>query len=142
MVAYGFADRFAEPILAGKKAGTVRADRRPPNRHAREDDTVQLYTGWRTPQAKRFATARCWDARPIRLGFRMRSVWIWDGKRWDLLASNGASRFTLDAFAVADGFEGWAGLEEFFRRQYHMPEMEFRGVWIRWDPDTLVASPR
>ena len=72
----------------------------------------------------------------------MRSVWIWDGKRWDLLASNGASRFTLDAFAVADGFEGWAGLEEFFRRQYHMPEMEFRGVWIRWDPDTLVASPR
>ena len=47
MVAYSFKRRFREPILAGSKQQTIRADRK---RHARRGEALQLYTGMRTTQ--------------------------------------------------------------------------------------------
>lgn len=145
MVAYGFQAEFIPMILDRRKTGTIRQERKGGgNRHARQGDTMQIYSGWRTAQARREATAECLDARPIRMSFRYGVVRVFEGKSWFVAASQGAvmSAVSLEAFAWADGFEDWASMEGFFRSKYHMPEWEFQGVWIRWDPDTLVASPR
>lgn len=145
MVAYGFQAEFIPLILERRKTGTIRQERKGGgNRHARHGDTMQIYSGWRTAQARREATAECLDARPIRLNFRYGFVKVFNGRSWIFAASLGAalSPVGLEGFAWADGFEDWDALEKFFRAKYHMPEWEFSGVWIRWDPDTLVASPR
>jgi len=56
MVAYSFKAQFREPILAGTKRQTIRADRK---RHARLGEALQLYTGMRTRQCKLIGRATC-----------------------------------------------------------------------------------
>lgn len=67
MVAYSFKRRFAEPILAGAKRQTIRADRR---RHARPGEELQLYTGMRTKSCRLIARRTCVDIQRVILVFR------------------------------------------------------------------------
>ncbi len=122
MVAYSFKARFAEPILAGTKLQTIRADRK---RHARPGEELQLYTGMRTKQCKLIRVARCVEVKPVMLAF--------------VSASGAAIRvgdhFQADqeAFARADGFTDVADMRAFWAKE-HPGVDTFEGVLIRWAP--------
>jgi len=124
MVAYSFNKQFVEPILSGRKSGTIRAHGK--RRHAMPGETLQLYTGMRTTSCRLIAESQCQAADPIRITFSKSG-------HHDKVTVNGVVRagFALDAFAMGDGFVGWIGLREFWREN-HPGVDRFEGVWIRW----------
>lgn len=124
MVAYSFHPQFISPILSGIKAGTVRATGK--RRHAQSGETLQLYTGMRTRQCRLIAEAQCQAAVPIRLTFSV------DG-RHDVVKAGRAlfHGYSLDVFAVGDGFTSWPALRAFWR-EHHPGIDRFEGIWIRW----------
>ena len=126
MVAYSFQRRFVEPILAGTKRQTIRADRR---RHARPGEALQLYVGMRTRQCRKIIPDPvCTFIMPISLTFGC-SV----GVEGAISPGFGLPASDLDAFAVRDGFESWPDLKAFWAE--HHPGVErFEGVLIRWEP--------
>ncbi|RVU15202.1 hypothetical protein [Methylobacterium oryzihabitans] len=135
MVAYSFKARFAEPILLGAKAGTIRADRK---RHARPGEQLQLYTGMRTRHCRLLVRTACTAVVPVRLSFHRQfgpGVFVVDGER--LTASE------MDAFAVADGFADVLDMSAFWLAE-HPPAagdaLDFSGVQIRWQPVSDVAA--
>jgi hypothetical protein len=131
MVAYSFQKRFVEPILAGTKCQTIRADRR---RHARPDEELQLYTGMRTRQCKLICRAVCEEVLPIVLCFG-------DGSdEWVSFRSlTFRTSIALDHFALRDGFADWSDLKAFWREQ-HPGVDRFEGVLISWSPLSIVAD--
>lgn len=64
MVAYSFPKCFIDPILSGRKAQTIRGDRR---RHARPGEELQLYSGMRTRSCRLIGRATCRDIRPFKI---------------------------------------------------------------------------
>lgn len=123
MVAYSFRKQFAEPILAGTKGGTIRADRK---RHARPGEELQLYTGMRTKQCRLITRQTCLDAHPVAFNFPVDAVLLTIHrhplKRFDL----------LDVFARFDGFPDWAALKAFWSEEHGADLKPFAGVHIRW----------
>jgi hypothetical protein len=125
MVAYSFQPRFVEPMCAGTKRQTIRAERR---RHAQWNEKLQLYTGMRTKQCKLIGTARCRGVVPITL--RMAPApevgEVQFGDRIICLMQD------LDAFARLDGFADWWDMRRFWRDK-HGGTVQWSGVLIRWD---------
>lgn len=129
MVAYSFNSRFAEPIIAGTKRQTIRAQRK---RHARPGEALQLYTGMRTKHCRKLLNTDpiCSSVTPVHLIF---SQW------------SGAVQFTIDGtrlmptamhiFAVEDGFGSLDDMISFWFEQHGRgaPEILFDGVLIRWN---------
>lgn len=122
MVAYSFQKQFAEPILAGTKGGTIRADRK---RHARPGEDLQLYTGMRTKHCRLIARRRCLAVEPIELRLRPDAIFF----PFSVIVS--ARR--LDAFARFDGFADWDALRAFWRETHEALDV-FAGQNIRWLP--------
>jgi len=122
VVAYSFKPRFAEPILAGTKGGTIRADRR---RHARPGEEMQLYVGMRTKQCQLITRTTCIAIEPIELDFEFHFI------RWPQ-ARVIVSTTDLDALAVFDGFQSFEAMEDFWLTTHHAPQ--FQGWHIRWLP--------
>lgn len=121
MVAYSFKAQFREPILAGTKRQTIRADRK---RHARLGEALQLYTGMRTRQCKLIGRATCNALVPVTLG--LSAGWI------DTPAGQMRDPPSLDLFAITDGFADWAYMIAFWRRKH--PDMAvFSSILIRWE---------
>lgn len=125
MPAYSFRARFAEPILAGTKGGTIRAPRKPANRgihtvarqaktggHAYPGEELSLYTGMRTKHCQLIARKACIAVERIRLDFGH-----------DRLILNGVlqscSITSLQAFGIFDGFTGWDDMREFWQEIQH-----------------------
>jgi hypothetical protein len=137
VTAYNFKARFAEPILAGTKGGTIRMTRKVPQRiaqfsymghqrpggHARPGEILQLYTGMRTKQCRRIGERRCASVEPIILKFIQGTVAF--PARDEL--------FDLEVFARFDGFESWPEMAAFFRGKDGLID-EFDGWHIRWLP--------
>ncbi|MGX9145869.1 hypothetical protein [Mesorhizobium sp. 128a] len=121
MVAYSFRPRFVEPIAAGTKRQTIRADRK---RHAREGEELQLYTGMRTKQCKLIGRATCIGVDLVMLNFADHGVVRINGI---VLFSNAA----MQKFARSDGFTSWADMRGFWRDNHPGVEV-FDGVLIRW----------
>lgn len=128
MVAYSFQHQFCEPIDAGTKGGTIRANMR--KRHAREGDSLQLYFGMRTRACRLVKRTVCLGSWPIWLCF--------DGVGQGVVVTpapdvqhciNGSDE--LQAFARFDGFEDWRHLIAFWA-ETHGPGKEFQGRHIRW----------
>jgi hypothetical protein len=132
MVAYSFQSRFAEPILAGTKGGTIRAPRRAANRgmhsvarqaetggHARVGEELQLYI---TRQCKLIARKICVAVEPIVISFATRSICLLDHAR-------SIDFDDLERFARFDGFDSFDEMAEFWK-----PELAFNGWHIRWSP--------
>ena len=123
MVAYSFQKQFIEPILAGTKAQTIRADRK---RHARPGEALQLYTAMRTKQCRLIGRAVCGIVAPIKID--LRDHWI------DFPATG--VRYTktldLDFFARLDGFAHWTAMLAFWRQE-HGTAIVFSGVLIKWE---------
>lgn len=127
MVAYSFKRQFAEPILAGTKGGTIRADRK---RHARPGEHLQLYTGMRTKQCRLICRHQCAAVTDIVLNFRNNLVFFSYGPDQGRYLTSGAH---LNAFALFDGFVDFEELRAFWRQE-HGEAIEFQGVHIRWLP--------
>lgn len=122
MVAYSFQPRFVEPILAGTKRQTIRADRR---RHARAGEPLQLYTGMRTKQCRLIGRTVCERAAAIAIDLRARTVAV-DGVL--VVVTTGDDP---DGFARSDGFADWPDFATFFRLAHPGADV-FEGVVIRW----------
>lgn len=120
MTAYSFKAQFADPILAGSKGGTIRADRR---RHARPGEELQLYTGMRTKHCRLIARKTCIAIEPITLVFDP-SWWVRLGTLENHRDLHGKE---LDRFAQFDGFVSWTQMMRFWA-----PARNFTGWHIRW----------
>jgi hypothetical protein len=120
VVVYNFKRQFIEPIRAGTKQQTIRADRK---RHTREGETLQLYTGMRTKQCRLIGLARCRYIVPITLDSGPPCV------------SYGSMQFSrpgrLRFFARCDGFESWDEMRQFWRDN-HPGITVFTGMLIYW----------
>ncbi len=127
MTAYGFKEQFVEPLRAGTKIGTIRANGK--RRHARPGDDVQLYCGMRRPG--------CFKIRPDVICQRVNEIEIHPaplGYAW--VRSNGVLIHTsseLDEFAVADGFFAFEQMVEFWDREHGRIDV-FHGSHIIWGP--------
>ena len=132
MVAYSFRPQFVDPILAGLKRQTIRAERK---RHAREGERLQLYTGMRTRRCRLIGTTTCIGATNLRLFLAERRAESLDtGNAWTTAEET-------DAFAAADGFQDWAELKRFWAAE-HPGLATFSGVMICWlalDPTRAAA---
>lgn len=120
MVAYSFKRRFVEPIRAGSKAQTIRAERK---RHARPGETLQLYTGMRTRSCMLIGTATCSLVSPIRFDFISEAVRIGDGPAI-------IDRASRNKFARLDGFADWDDLCAFWAAEHGLSL--WSGMLIRW----------
>lgn len=123
MTAYSFKKQFAEPILAGTKAQTIRAERKGRSRHARPGEALQLYTGMRTKYCRLIGRATC--AAQFRITLRFDVNRIVSDQQILNLPSN------LDRFAANDGFADWAAMKAFWAKE-HPDTALFEGVLIRW----------
>lgn len=124
MVAYSFNKQFIEPILSGRKSGTIRAHGK--RRHAMSGETLQLYTGMRTRSCQLIAESQCQDVKEVRLIFRPTAAHdrLWIGRET-------VSPAEREAFAIGDGFASWRELRAFWSEN-HPGVDDFSGVWIRW----------
>lgn len=129
MVAYSFQKRFRDPILAGTKRHTIRADRK---RHALPGEELQLYTGMRTKYCRLIARVTCAEIGRIRIDL----TGIIMGT---LIAAPLTMKVELDAFAVLDGFEDWRDMVAFWKAQ-HPGITDFRGNQIRWHPIRITPA--
>lgn len=122
MVAYSFKGRFAEPILAGTKRQTIRADRK---RHARPGEELQLYTGMRTRSCRLIGRAPCTFVGSIRIDVEHgRIESLGTGTAWTTLEE-------IDLFAQRDGFADWRDMARFWAAEH--PDLPvFSGVLIQW----------
>jgi len=131
MPAYNFQESFVVPIVELKKTHTIR--RRRTRRLTAPGDSLMLYTGMRTKQARMFAASVCVKVEPV-------VIWPWAGKllmadergAWHALNEN-----ELKGLAVADGFSDVAKFFEFFKRYAKECLDDFEIV--HWDPKALVA---
>lgn len=125
MVAYSYKRRFVQPILDGTKVHTIRGDRK---RHARPGEVMQNYWGMRTKGCFLICAPICDRVSEIYIdlaGGLVRYV-------YDRMVTHQRAP-ALDAFARRDGFECWADLKEFWRKENDATSW-FKGVIIFWKP--------
>lgn len=123
MVAYSFKSQFIEPILAGRKIGTIRAIGL--RRHARADDVLQLYTGMRTKACRLILITRCAMSSSILMRWKKTPEIFIDGLKLE-------PRF-FDTFAQGDGLSDFEAMAKFWR-DTHPNVSVFPGEWIKWTP--------
>lgn len=121
MVAYSFKREFVDPILAGTKVQTIRADRK---RHARPGEALQLYTAMRTKHCYKIGDAKCSSIQPIRIEVENAMICGASGNCLTTIAE-------LDDFARRDGFTDWIRMRLFWQ-QNHPGTPIFTGVLIHW----------
>lgn len=123
----GFRARFGPLILDGSKRQTIRAPRKDLRPHAREGQTLYLYTGLRTKNARKLGEACCLGVDDVRLNLQRDSATV--------ISVRGVMPIVgpadLDAFAQRDGLADWADMKAIFA-ELHGDMPEFNGVMIRW----------
>ncbi len=110
--------RFVPLILSGAKLNTIRPT---PQREIRPGDILDIRQweakAYRSKQI-RIVEVEVADVSRIEIG----DSWV---RRWNGLVDD------LDAFARADGFDGWNDMAAWFDAVHGLP---FDGVIIRWKP--------
>ena len=124
MTAYSFQRQFVDPILAGTKVQTIRADRRGRNPHVRPGGALQLYTAMRTKHCAKIGDARCSSIQPIRIEVENAMICGASGNCLTTIDE-------LDDFARRDGFHDWIRMRLFWQ-QHHPTTPVFTGVLIHW----------
>ena len=125
MVAYNFKSAFHGAIIAGftvRHAGG--------KRHARPGESVQIYTGLRTKDARKLIPD------PVCVGLDVITIQV------DRLAKHFVGQIEINgmplsadqahAFALADGFSGLEQFGRFWLATHGAGR--FEGVVIRWEP--------
>lgn len=108
---------FKDKILSGAKRQTIRAIRKNP---IKEGELLYLWWKQRSPEREKLGEAKCIRATSIQIyrnGFVIPFI-------------SGQLPEILDNFAIADGFDNWQQLIEFFENTHGLP---FEGVLIEWD---------
>jgi len=124
MVAYSFKKQHVPKIRDYTKLQTIRGHRK---RHARPGESLQLYTGQRTPECEKLIPDPiCKSVQRITIYGNSTMV---DG--WILWLDS------LEKLAIADGFESAVDFFEFFKKTHGLP---FEGVLIKWDPPAIAFT--
>ena len=121
MVAYNFKKQFAPLIRSGAKQQTIRAPRK--TRHAIAGEPIQIYTGMRTKSCSKLIAPdpTCRAVLPISI----------DGIEV-LIDGVPLMNKELEQLAIADGFNSFEKLAEFFEDR--MPFQGFLIAWGDWLP--------
>jgi len=104
-------------IISGAKRQSIRADRKKP---IKVGDKLYLYWKQRSPECEKLGETVCTKV--------SKSLINQDGVNVDdkiIINQTG-----LDQFAIADGFDNWQQLIEFFDKTHGLP---FTGNLIEWD---------
>lgn len=121
MVAYSFKRRFVEPMLWGRKDGTIRALRS--HGHAEPGQKIANYVGMRTKSCELILRSVCIMTLPIVLKWKpIVEVIVNDEK---------LPTKDFDFFAQRDGFADFSDMERFWF-ETHGDLIGFRGEMIRW----------
>jgi len=116
MALLNFQKQFAPDVESGKKKQTIRSPRKHP---IKEGETLYLYTGLRTKQARKLGEVECntvYDIKIAAWGFQM------DPYTLTVLED-------LDNIARADGFKDWEEMVTWFEKTHGLP---FIGTLITW----------
>ena len=116
---------FREKILDGSKRQTIRAVRKNP---IKEGETLYMWWKQRSPEREKLGEAKC--VRVTRI-FIHRDSFV-------MPHILGQLPEILDSFAIADGFDNWQQLIEFFENAHGLP---FEGVLIEWDSIVRDVDP-
>lgn len=118
MPALNFKRRFGEAVRSGQKRQTIRAPRKD-NRDPQAGETLYLYEGLRTRGVRVLGVTTCETARSIQIN-ATGGCWI-EGKE--------LNETQRDIVAIADGFEQWSELVEFFKQTHGLPFDGFVYTW-------------
>lgn len=132
MPAYSYKRRFVDPMLAGIKDGTIRAERRGRARHARAGDMIANYVGMRTKSCELILRSVCTASLAVTLVWRPRIEIIVESENW-------ADPQLHDCFAHRDGFRDMDDMAGFWR-EVHAGIDRFEGRLIRWQRPPLRAE--
>lgn len=153
MVAYSFRKPFAPKIEDGSKHHTLRGPRR---RHAREGETLQLYTGMRTKACRLVATKTCTQVCGVRLDFGWREAPVVVFAIAEL-ASLGLGRpadgpggapcrvgpmapvVDVQAFARADGFPSFGAMARWWWTMHRT--RRWNGFLVNWGEPYSLSLP-
>lgn len=127
MVAYNFSREFAASVSSGVKRSTIRPERRPPQRHARPGERLQLYCDQRQPACRKLRDPDplCVDVKPIEIRRVGHLVWV-------ELNDNFVMGHRLDDLILREGFRSHRDFYGWFHARYGLP---FRGVYVTWNPN-------
>lgn len=125
MPALSFKSSFAEKILSEAKTTTIRVARKVP---IEKGDTLYLFSGMRTKNCKRIATAVCMMVEPVTIDLLLWEIYLGVGQ---LVLPHQLTKFAQD-----DGFENAPSLFQWFTDQYGRTTV-FRGDRIHF---ALVAT--
>ena len=119
MPALNFQKQFAAAVESGEKRQTIRKQRKRPFRGG---DTLFLYTGQRSRKCRNLLNVRCKSVEPFAIE-RTREGFVFTVGNRELDA------VAADEMALADGFDDFFGMIDWFERTHGLP---FEGVLIRW----------
>jgi len=125
---YNFKQMFEAPILAGEKTHTIRAIRKYPSKPG---DTLHLYTGLRTKNAKLLMRVECVKVEEISIGngFGSGSVFI---------DENELSGDEREQLARRDGFSSFHEMLKFWQTPKN--RLPFFGHIIHWRYDANARN--
>ena len=106
-----------QKILNGEKLQTIRGNRKRP---IKVGETLYLWWKQRSPQREKLGEAKCIKVSDVLINADGVNV---DGKVI-------INEIGLDNFAIADGFNNWEELVDFFQNAHGLP---FTGTLIKWN---------
>ena len=127
---YNFKARFVPMVESGEKTHTIREKRKYPSKAG---ETLHLYTGLRTKQARRIFSATCLKTEPIEIRRRVNmradveQVVLYDV----IIGDQKLAGDEIEAFARRDGFTDFADMMAFWRKEKR--RFPWRGDVIHWD---------
>jgi hypothetical protein len=116
---------FKEKILSGAKRQTIRAVRKNP---IKVGDKLYMWWKSRSPEREKLGESTCKSIKDVSINVHWISV---NGE----VISNSQE---LDKFAIADGFENFGYMIDFFSQTHGLP---FEGVLIQWDDLEVKPTP-
>jgi len=128
MVAYSFKKQHVPKIRDYTKLQTIRGHRK---RHARPGESLQLYTGQRTPECEKLIPdPTCKSVHQIKIAESRHDFQI-------SVDDEPLGCFEVQNLAIADGFESAVDFFEFFKKTHDFP---FEGVLIKWHPPAIAST--
>lgn len=130
MVALNFKAQFADDVEDGRKKRSIRALRKD-GRDPKKGDKLQFYTGMRQKDCRKLGEATCTRVRPVEIdgtGITLDGFLLYGGHAPAYEGGVQPDRYDGD-FAMADGFQGFGDIRDFFEEQHGLP---FKGLLIEW----------
>ena len=118
MALIGIQKQFTPKVESGEKRQTIRAPRKYP---IKPREILHIYTGLRTKACRKLLTTICKSVDDINIyetGIEFNN----DGIKL-------VYKYCLDNFAIADGFNDYEDMLNWFKKTHELP---FKGQLIKW----------